>query len=364
MIYSFERLEEFCDLLCGEPVVYLAAAGTYGKMVGKYLNYKGISWKAYLDGNEQLQGKTINEKIVCSYQDIDVDKRSVVVICTVVNSKEIEETLLKQGFEDKNIIRFDDRLLLGWISYELEQPEEIQMRKIKSLKGIGREYKRCFIIGTGPSLSIQDLELLKNEFTFSVNSIINCFHMTEWRPTCYVVLDPAQKDEIDEYGMANLSKECKYLLFAIKSGLLKDAGHIENAFWFNSIEKPYDDCPEFSVDASEIVYEASTVIYSALQLAYYMGFKEIYMLGIDLGFSCVRTLEGNVERNGKQPATAEFLKTDKQKEPIYELDKIIRGYKSAKQYAQENGLIIKNATRGGYLEELERVNLEEILKNQ
>ena len=35
--------------------------------------------------------------------------------------------------------------------------------------------KRCFIIGTGPSLEINQLELLKNEYTFSMNSIVLSF---------------------------------------------------------------------------------------------------------------------------------------------------------------------------------------------
>ncbi|MDD6193879.1 MAG: DUF115 domain-containing protein [Lachnospiraceae bacterium] len=363
MLYTFEKLEDFCDLLSGKRTIYLAAAGNYGRIVGEYLNYRDIVWQGYLDCNEQLHGTIINEKLVCSYYDIKFDDRCVIVICTIMRSKEIEDMLLRQGVNDENIVRLNNRLLFGWISYDLQHPEK-QIRRLEALKDIGKKYKRCFVIGTGPSLTIEDLELLKEEFTFSVNSIVNCFHMTDWRPTCYVAQDPDARDEIEKYGVTKLTRECKYVLFAVKSGLLKYAGKMENIYYYNSMDVPYENLPSFSSDATDIVYETSTVIYSVLQLAYYMGFQEIYMLGIDLGFSCIRNSKGEIRRCGEKQATAEFLVSKTQQEPIYELDRIIKGYTAARQYAKDNRLILKNATRGGYLEELERVALEDVLKRR
>ena len=37
------------------------------------------------------------------------------------------------------------------------------------------------------------------------------------------------------------------------------------------------------------------------------------------------------------------------------------GYEAAKRYAEKNGIIIKNATRGGKLEVFERIDLDVIL---
>ena len=49
--------------------------------------------------------------------------------------------------------------------------------------------KRCFIIGSGPSLTVSDLDHLKGEYTFASNKIFAVFDKTAWRPTFYVVSD-------------------------------------------------------------------------------------------------------------------------------------------------------------------------------
>ncbi|MEH7386551.1 hypothetical protein V7147_14250, partial [Bacillus sp. JJ1521] len=59
-----------------------------------------------------------------------------------------------------------------------------QYQKLKKIKN-KHMGQRCFIIGTGPSLTIEDLEKLRNEMTFSMNSICLAFDETDWRPTYY-----------------------------------------------------------------------------------------------------------------------------------------------------------------------------------
>ena len=59
------------------------------------------------------------------------------------------------------------------------------MRELKD------KYKgqRCFVIGNGPSLTAEDLNLLKGEVTFASNRIYKMFEQTDWRPTYYAVFD-------------------------------------------------------------------------------------------------------------------------------------------------------------------------------
>ena len=51
--------------------------------------------------------------------------------------------------------------------------------------------KRCFILGTGPSLQYEDLDRLKEneELCISVNEIVHAYAFTAWRPDYYVVTD-------------------------------------------------------------------------------------------------------------------------------------------------------------------------------
>ena len=62
------------------------------------------------------------------------------------------------------------------------------MTRLQQFKNI-HENDRCFIVCTGPSLKISDLEFLKNEYTFGVNHIFNAYDSTTWRPTYYVMCD-------------------------------------------------------------------------------------------------------------------------------------------------------------------------------
>lgn len=49
--------------------------------------------------------------------------------------------------------------------------------------------KRCFIVATGSSLKIKDVEKLKGEYSFGMNSLVDIFNKTEWRPTFYAIQD-------------------------------------------------------------------------------------------------------------------------------------------------------------------------------
>src|SRR3546814_5642176 len=63
--------------------------------------------------------------------------------------------------------------------------------------------KRCFIIGNGPSLNKIDLSLLRNEYSFAVNSFYYKTREIGFRPTFFVVEDSTvikeNKEEIISY---------------------------------------------------------------------------------------------------------------------------------------------------------------------
>ena len=74
---------------------------------------------------------------------------------------------------------FFRKLRLG-TSYQKYEPMKLYQNRHKG--------QRCFIVATGPSQSIEDINKLKGEITFSVNSIYTCFSDTDWRPTYYLSL--------------------------------------------------------------------------------------------------------------------------------------------------------------------------------
>ena len=61
---------------------------------------------------------------------------------------------------------------IEWITAALRKMG-VRWKKYEWLKQYKNKYdgKRCFIVATGPSLTVEDLSLLKNEITFGMNSI-------------------------------------------------------------------------------------------------------------------------------------------------------------------------------------------------
>ena len=56
----------------------------------------------------------------------------------------------------------------------------------------------------------------------------------------------------------------------------------ENVNYLNcKIETYYPGYPKFSDDLTEGIYSGTTVLYAMFQIAVYMGFKNIYLLGVD-----------------------------------------------------------------------------------
>ena len=116
----------------------------------------------------------------------------------------------------------------------------------------------------------------------------------------------------------------------------------------------FPDIPKFSENIERRAYSARTVVYTCIQIACYMGFKEIYLLGTD----------HNYER--KQTDTSNHFHKDYYKGNIkpdsYFKEKAELAYRAAEEYAAAHGIKIYNATRGGKLEVFKRKSLEEILR--
>lgn len=214
--------------------------------------------------------------------------------------------------------------------------------------------ERCFIVATGPSLRISDLDMLKNEICFSVNTIFKAFEDTDWRPTYYTIQDHfvynQHKDKIDK-----ISDGVKQKFFS--DWLLEKCSVQGNIFFPTNVKDnyllAYKKVPGFSDDCFDTVYASTTIVYSTMQLAVYMGFKEIYLLGCDCNFSGPQKhfkTDINEERD--------FVKSLNDVSKYYE-----RTYNVAKQYTESHNIKIFNATRGGSLEVFERVNLDELLEN-
>jgi len=256
--------------------------------------------------------------------------------------------------------------LILWATYSDGNVRNRQQR-LRSLKD-SYTGNRCFIMGNGPSLNKMDLSLLEKEYVWGSNRCYLLFERITWRPKFYVAVDkrvvPDNHDQINE--LANQLPETKFF-YPVEFHTQKILSSKENVYWYD--EEPI--CVDmgrlpdgtFTMDASKKVYAVFTVTIAALQLAAYLGFNPIYLIGCDTSYAKVSTvqLEGNnreklVSTTDNDPNHFDshyFGQGKKFHEP--HVARMIFQYHEARLVCDSIGIKVYNATIGGNLEEFERV---------
>lgn len=265
-----------------------------------------------------------------------------------------------RDLSDNNIAFYNIYKAYRWFEYTLKGKYVTYNQKKRKNGKIDDRYiklkdyenihngERCFIIATGPSLTLDDIEKLKNEYTISMNSICKLYDQTDWRPTYFAIQDREVFQSLNHIFRAHKEVPC----------FIGD-----NIQWKNKREPEWINFPndtmyhaydimnkkyyaKFSDDAYEIVYDGYSIAYSCLELAVYMGFKEIYLLGADCTYTGPKEhfIDSGVEDRSRKFATP----------------KLVAAYTVAKEYADTHNIKIYNATRGGVLEVFERVNLDDL----
>jgi len=152
--------------------------------------------------------------------------------------------------------------------------------------------QRCFIIGNGPSLRNTDLTLLKNEVTFGLNRIYMNFDAMGYETTYHVTVNELVVEqcaaEIARLKMPKfLGWHCRNLIdFTPNTTFLYTRGGLRS--WFYT-------------DLTEGCWEGSTVTFVAIQLAYYMGFKEVVLIGVDHSYQFTGAPHAAVVSGGDDP---------------------------------------------------------------
>lgn len=149
--------------------------------------------------------------------------------------------------------------------------EDSNLYKYKNL----HQDQRCVIIGNGPSLNKTNLKLLENEITFGLNKIYLLFPKLSFRPTYIVSYIPDVIEQcLEEY--LNL----RIPLFVSQAGkkILRNRKH--ETCYFGKHKQFV-----FSLNPAQEICVGHTVTYVTLQLAYYMGFKKVILIGMDHNFN-------------------------------------------------------------------------------
>lgn len=244
--------------------------------------------------------------------------------------------------------------------------KSVDSEYIKKLHNI-HAGQRCFVIGNGPSLTPEDLDRIKDEYSFAANRIYHIYELTKWRPSYYVCVD----NNIIPFEIDNIKKKSSCPKF-ITYHSAKYGRVLEDNLWYICTNgrfhiDPYvPEADALSEDLSKYVTKVHTVTVTSIELAIYMGFKEIYLLGVDHNYAKKMDSSGKIYDDPTVKSTYFQGMKDSQGKPdsgsfaVQNVEAFTYSYELAKKFAEEHGVKIYNATRGGKLEIFERVDIDSL----
>jgi hypothetical protein len=200
--------------------------------------------------------------------------------------------------------------------------------------------QRCFIIGNGPSLRQTDLSLLKNEYTFGMNRIYLLFPELGFTTSYFLTVNSLVIEQCAE-DIRSLPIP-KFLSW-------RSHPLIEPTEDMMFLHTTYTG-PKFARDVRGRVWEGATVTYVALQLAFYMGFEQVILIGVDHNYTTQGKPNTTIVSQGDDPNHfngAYFGKGFRWQLP--DLDTSERSYLMARQAFMEAGSQVIDATVDGKL---------------
>ena len=224
--------------------------------------------------------------------------------------------------------------------------------------------QRAFIVGNGPSLRMDDLDRLVGEVTFGCNRIYLAFPETRFRPTYYTAIDAlgVQLDApaIDAVGVDDPDM-CKLMPYDVRPWLRRRAQCV-------FFDMGAGNLAGFSGDPlRQELFGGYSVLFIQMQLAFYMGVAEVYVIGCDHHWripagepervwgDAVLTSEG--ERNHFHPD----YRRPGERWNLPKVDLQEKAFAIARRHYERAGRRIFNATRGGQLEVFERRDFDEVV---
>ncbi len=224
-----------------------------------------------------------------------------------------------------------------------------------------RKSDRCFIIGCGPSLEAKDLDKLMSEDCMSSNHIYRIFDKTNWRPKYYFVqdayLDEVIVKKIQSFNIENILVG-EALWHSRDFSSIADRVIVAYGRYYINSNKNH-----FSDNVEKFYVLSETVSYFAMQTAVYLGYKEIVLLGFDNSYKYEIDNDGKIIDTGQKQAHFFNNEINGQRSIVANTNGMTKSYLAFKEYADEHGIKVYNATRGGKLEVFPRIDFDSLFAN-
>lgn len=322
-------------------------------------------------------GEVFWGKTVLAASDINWDNIEAVIISAFYRENEIFDELKNKYFFDKTIVRLND----------INQEKPFYQHLLKSEAMVPLEYRdiissnqkfhnihqgeKIFIIGNGPSIKNTDLKKIKN----AKKMVVSNFYLHEdyniVKPDyhCFAQFTYTDKfnEDVAHKWLSDIGKhsETPYFFFNISEKRLVDEcislkEKDINYMYLDSLNLDYYD----EIDITNKMLRGQSVTIDCIQLAIYMGFKEIYLVGVE--HSEIVTGQYNYFYNRKDSMIGNrdlsVLNSGKIvnrfSTQLNVENSLWRQYEKLKIIAKLKEIKICNATKGGVLDVFERVNYD------
>jgi hypothetical protein len=231
--------------------------------------------------------------------------------------------------------------------------DPVRQETIKKISKYKNAHKgeRCFVIGNGPSLKHTDLTKLRNEFTFGLNRIYLMFEALGFSTSFFVSIN----DLVIEQSASEIQalKMPKFVSWRSRKWL---APQEDLYFLYTTYSGP-----KFARNAAGRLWEGATVTYVALQLAYFFGFSEVVLIGVDHSFATAGKPNTTITSQGDDPNHFDpkyFGKGFRWQLPDLETSEI--AYAMARRAFESDGRKVEDATIGGKLNVFPKVEYDSL----
>lgn len=234
--------------------------------------------------------------------------------------------------------------------------------------------KRCFILGNGPSLAGVNLFLLKDEVTFTVNDLYYHEDFDKINTTYHLFADPFYFKDLEATIKKLLEKSNPKTIFLDRSAcktILSNSLHKKYPISVYANGMEVEDMSFIPIDLCKMLPYFCTVVQSAIAIAVYMGFEEIYLLGCD----CTGIINYIERMHGEEMSEYAFhLPKEDQKQQqsvmitsehiFYEWHHIFKSYRILRTQLEQKNIKLVNLTGSSILDSLEKGNLEDVIQSK
>ncbi len=233
------------------------------------------------------------------------------------------------------------------VSWHLSAKGRLSRERLTALRDKHRG-ERCFIIGNGPSLRDTDLSLLRDEHTFGLNRIYLMFDELGFSTTYHVTVNSLV---IEQCAPEIAEVPCpKFIAW--------QARHLID-FTPDMMFLVSRDGPKFYTSVADGIWEGATVTYVAMQLAYYLGFHTVILIGVDHAFRTNGEPHSTVVSEGddRDHFSADYFgKGFRWQLPDLETSEM--AYRLARSRFERSGRQVVDATVGGQLDVFPKASYE------